>query len=93
MTAALEAIALRGNQPVYNVARGRNTSHAEIMQVLQAYTGCSIDVGPGAPVQSFPKIDITRLAGLLPSIPKDVSKELPSLVDAFRSKIGAARHA
>ena len=50
-----------GKHKIYNVGRGKQTSHREWMQVISDSTGCEMSVEPNAPNGSFPKIDVTRL--------------------------------
>ncbi|WP_440108715.1 NAD-dependent epimerase/dehydratase family protein [Acidovorax sp. BL-A-41-H1] len=54
-------IAVQGRYPVYNVASGRQTTHGQWLKWLQERTGCMVDVLPGAPLQPFPPVDVTRL--------------------------------
>jgi len=58
---ALEAIAVRGEEPITNVAFGRNTTHQEIMERIAAATGARISVEANAPTVTFPPIETARL--------------------------------
>lgn len=57
----LARIAFQGRAPVYNLASGRQTTHAQWLEGLEAAFGCTTEVVPGAPQQSFPAIDVSRL--------------------------------
>lgn len=58
---ALRLISLRGDERLYNVASGANTSNDEITREISRRAGCSVSVEPGAATSTFPQIDITRL--------------------------------
>ncbi|MDR3617271.1 MAG: SDR family oxidoreductase [Candidatus Obscuribacterales bacterium] len=58
----LSQIAITGQSRIYNVASGRNTTNAEIVDILVRETGSVISVAPNAPTWSFPPIDITRIS-------------------------------
>ncbi|MBL7088596.1 NAD(P)-dependent oxidoreductase [Acidovorax sp.] len=59
----LPRIALAGRAATYNVASGRQTTHAQWLAWLQARTGCSVEVAGQAPLQAFPPINVLRLQG------------------------------
>lgn len=90
VTCALEQIALRGREQIYNVASGTNTSHGEIMQVLSNVTGCDVVVQDGAPIHRFPTIDTTRLSRLVSREFRPLLIQLASLAKAFHSQLGGS---
>lgn len=53
-------IAQEGRHSVYNVASGRQTSHAEWCAAIQSRTKCSLAVDEGAPTISFAPISVDR---------------------------------
>lgn len=55
-------IALHGRFSTYNVASGRQTTHAQWLERLSAQFGASVEVLADAPLQSFPGIEVERLA-------------------------------
>lgn len=57
----LPAIAMRGRHRLYNLASGRQTTHAEWAERLVRRYGCRVEVVADAPVQRMAPIDITRL--------------------------------
>jgi nucleoside-diphosphate-sugar epimerase len=57
----LPRIAVAGRERIYNVASGVQLRHADWTQQLATLTGCTVDVAPGAPVQHFVPIDISRI--------------------------------
>jgi nucleoside-diphosphate-sugar epimerase len=85
---ALERIALGGDRRLYNVAAGRNTSHAALTERLSEITGCTVEVAPGAPAVAYPQICTARLAAAFgpdaPWRPAAVLDRLPDLVAAAR---------
>lgn len=58
----LPRITLQGRSTVYNVASGRQTTHAQWLEWLGAHYASRIEIQKNAPLQSFPPINITRLA-------------------------------
>lgn len=58
----LPRIALTGHSRLYNVASGRNVTHAAIADLLRERYGWTVDFVPDAPAFTFPPIDIARLA-------------------------------
>ena len=57
----LPRIALQGCHPVYNVASGVQTTHAQWLQWLSEHYGCTVQVQDGAQSQCFAPIDVSRL--------------------------------
>jgi nucleoside-diphosphate-sugar epimerase len=60
--AVMGRIALAGKQRLYNVASGRNTTNAEIAELVRKYLAADTAFAPNAPAVSFPLIDIGRAA-------------------------------
>ena len=83
---ALEAIAREGNEPITNVAYGRNTTHGEIMEAVRAATGAVVSVAPDAPTVRFPAISTQRLDRLIGPKRLAVSEHMGELVAAFRQR-------
>ena len=57
----LPRIALQGCHPVYNVASGLQTTHAQWLQWLSEQYGCTVQVQDGAQLQCFAPIDVSRM--------------------------------
>lgn len=57
----LPRIALQGCHPVYNVASGVQTTHAQWLQWLSEHYGCTVQVQDCAQLQCFTPIDVSRL--------------------------------
>jgi nucleoside-diphosphate-sugar epimerase len=81
---ALEAIAVRGEAPITNVAYGRNTTHREIVDRIQTVTGCEVSVEAGAPRVAFPEIATQRLDRLGVGERTPLSAMIGELVAAFQ---------
>ncbi len=60
---ALEFIALKGRQRLYNVASGISTSNREVASCIQRHLSASVAYASGARTVTFPSIDISRLGG------------------------------
>ncbi|ASY69948.1 MAG: SDR family oxidoreductase [Sinorhizobium fredii] len=54
-------IAEQGRHSVYNVASGRQTSHADWCRAIQSRTGCTLAVNDAAPTVSLAPISIDRV--------------------------------
>jgi nucleoside-diphosphate-sugar epimerase len=75
---AIEAVAVRGTEPIYNVAAGRNTSHQQIADQLNK-SGVAVEFGSG-PVFSLKPINVQRLSNLLDWNPRSLADDLPELL-------------
>lgn len=71
----LPRIAVAGRSTVYNVASGCQTTHAQWLEWLQAWTGCTVEVAAEAPLQYFPPIDVQRLRAEWGVAPRAVLSE------------------
>ncbi len=80
---ALEAIAVHGVEPIYNVASGSNTPHRRVCALLERATGCAVTVARGAPTIRFPTIDTTRIQNLCRFTPAPLDTKLAEIVAAF----------
>lgn len=81
---ALTAIALDGQESVYNVASGTNVPNYAIALALQAATGCIVTFPSCARSIRFPLISVERLQREFPFAPSSLLEALPSLISAFR---------
>lgn len=80
---SIALIGARGAERIYNVATGKNTTHADIFSVFERL-GIPVDVPADALPQIFAPIDIARLRAEFPAPSIDLLGELPELLDAFR---------
>lgn len=81
----LERIALGGAQRIYNVASGRQTQHAMVMEVLRQKTVAEIQYAPSATRRVFPRIDVSAIEAEFAISPRMVLDDLPTLFDAYRA--------
>lgn len=81
---ALEAIAVRGMDPITNVAYGHNTTHQEIVDAIRREAGATISVADGAPKVTFPEIATRRLDDLCVGARLPLSAAIGDLIAAFR---------
>lgn len=86
VAALIPLIARQGTERIYNLARGNNTTHAEIFAVL-ARLGISVAVPSDAPAHVFDAISIDRLRAEFPVPTRDVLTDLPALLEAFRTNL------
>lgn len=75
---AIEAVAMRGTEHIYNVAAGRNTSHQQIADQFKK-GGVAVEFGSG-PVFSFKPINVQRLCNLINWNPRSLVHDLPELL-------------
>jgi nucleoside-diphosphate-sugar epimerase len=80
VTRLLPAIATGGCERLYNVATGRNTSHAAIAERLQSVTGWCISFATDAPTLCNAPIDTTRITTEFGAITCDLLADLPMLI-------------
>ena len=59
-------------------------SNAELAEALGTATGALVDFAAGAPRQTFPPIDISRIAEEFGVRPRAVLEDLPRLVAEYR---------
>ncbi|HEY2658089.1 MAG TPA: NAD(P)-dependent oxidoreductase [Caulobacteraceae bacterium] len=86
VVAALPQIAVRGAERIYNVAAGRNTTHAEVLAAVQAATGCALAWEADNLPQVFPLIMVERLRALTDWRPADVGGRIAELARAVRHR-------
>ncbi|WP_162488543.1 NAD-dependent epimerase/dehydratase family protein [Azospirillum lipoferum] len=84
--AALVDIAIAGQERLYNVGEGRNTSHKEICDLLVAETGCQVDVLPDAPDVVAPVLNTERLRCEFGFSPRTVAQALPEVVRRYQQE-------
>lgn len=89
----LPAIAVAGEQWLYNVASGAAISHAQLVSALVSLTGCQSAVVPGSPRFDFPEIDIARIRTEFRFTPSPILGHLPRLVDAVRRHLAPSPQA
>jgi len=81
---ALRVLALGGSYRVYNVASGRNYSHAEIVGWLAECCGCTVSVKPDAPEIRFPRVSVERLRADFAYEPAALDQDIRALVEQYR---------
>lgn len=74
-----------GEEQVYHVASGANTTHAALLEELARLTGASVSVVPDSPCTRFPRIDTTRIRCEFGFEARGLVEELPALVASFRA--------
>jgi nucleoside-diphosphate-sugar epimerase len=87
---ALIRIANGGRSRVYNVASGRNISHAELLDGLRRVTGCEVEWTPGAEQTLFPPIAIDRLRDEFGMVPASPADHLDVLAAAYKQELVSA---
>ncbi|MEM8811164.1 MAG: SDR family oxidoreductase [Pseudomonadota bacterium] len=76
-------IARSARHRIYNLASGRNTRYAEIVDALARRTGCTVSTEPGSPVVSFSEIDIRRVSDEFSFVPAHLTDEIAGLAEAL----------
>ncbi len=80
----LLTIARKGEQPIYNLGGGRQTTHQELGDEIAHLTGATFDVVENAYDMSFPPISIARMQQEFSYSPAYVLDDLEKLVQMFR---------
>lgn len=80
VVALLPRIAAAGRARIYNLASGRNLTHAVWLEALARLTGCEVRVPTGLPPLVFPVIDIAALKAEFDFTPGAVLDVLPELI-------------
>lgn len=83
-------IAESGQERIYNIASGRNTTHKDLVESIRRATDCKVKYKPGAPKIEFPPIVIDRVCKEFSFKPTHVMDRIQSLVEQFREKVRAA---
>jgi nucleoside-diphosphate-sugar epimerase len=76
----LESIVLSGSELIYNLASGRQISHAEWLTPIATLTGAQIETDPTAPDVGFQPIDISRISAEFDAVLCDPRDHLPSIL-------------
>lgn len=82
----IAAIAERGQQRIYDIGFGANRTTAQLAEVLQRQTGCTVEVAAGAPTVLFPRIDVSALRTEFGYTPRDILDALPELVASVKQR-------
>ncbi|HMD85570.1 MAG TPA: SDR family oxidoreductase [Terriglobia bacterium] len=80
----LATIARSGQARLYNIAGGVNVSNRQIVERIQAVSGCELEVQSGAPTVSFPRIDIRRIREEFGFVPGNILDAIPELIQHFK---------
>jgi nucleoside-diphosphate-sugar epimerase len=86
----LPAVAAVGRHRIYNVAAGRNTTHATIARCLSTTAGWRTDFAPSAPTLRNLPIDTARLDAEFVPESSDLTADLPTLL-ALQTSVGPHR--
>jgi nucleoside-diphosphate-sugar epimerase len=85
VTAALEAICLKGKSRLFNVASGTNTVNSQILGLLGSLLHCRTKVAGHAKPSIFPRISNRRLTEECGVSPGSLLEALPSLVRRYQT--------
>lgn len=88
VSTAVKFLALNydGNDNVFNLASGRNTSALEIADIIQSKTACEIVWHPNTTNENFPTIDVSKIKGIMPYNPAHVIDDLTLMIDEFKER-------
>jgi nucleoside-diphosphate-sugar epimerase len=75
----LDLIAMSGTQRIYNVASGRQTSHAAWADAITLATGATFETAPDAVDGSFPAIKVERLRKEFGFSPEDPLRRITAI--------------
>lgn len=83
----LMRIVFEGEDKIYNVASGQQVSAYALIEVLRNLTGCELEYSAQLPLQSFPRIDITRLQKAFGFSPSPILEYLPEIIEHHRKML------
>jgi nucleoside-diphosphate-sugar epimerase len=86
----LPAVAAAGRHRIYNVAAGRNTTHAAIADCLRNTAGWQTDFTPSAPTLRSAPIDTARLDAEFAPEASDLAADLPALLALEKERRAAS---
>lgn len=83
----LPKISVSGQYRLYNVARGENTRHQTLFDVIQNITGCEVEVAEDVENRVFPKISIRRIQEEFDFYPKPLIPVLRDLIPQYAMRV------
>ena len=89
---ALVAIAVRGTQPIYNVASGTNLTNRDLFEAVRLATGANLRGTRTSGTSQGPRIVIDRMAAEFEWRPMQVVDALPGLVSAVSAESHPETH-
>jgi nucleoside-diphosphate-sugar epimerase len=82
----LPQIACSGRHGIYNVAAGVNTTHRELVDVVERATGCRVEVAEGRATVRFPPVCIERVQQEFGFAPSRVLDSLSALIAEYKQR-------
>lgn len=89
VASVLLRLGCEGRLSMYNVASGRQTTHAEVASVVARCTGADVSFAPDSPTVRFPRIEIGRLASEFDFVPRTLDAILPPLASEFQRRLSS----
>lgn len=86
VVALLPRIAGSGQQRLYNVASGMNTTNGALLDAIQRETGCAIEIADNAETIIFPLISTARIHEEFGFTPRNVLDSCGDLIAAYREQ-------
>jgi nucleoside-diphosphate-sugar epimerase len=76
------AIATNGQERIYNVARGKNTSTASLLKLMSEVIEFDMTVIPDAPKTVFPEINVNRLENEFGFVPRPIAESVMETINS-----------
>lgn len=76
----LADIATVGTERAYNLGRGMQIQHSQWVDALASLTDCEVYVDPGAAVESFPQLDVSRIEQEFSFYPQDPLRHIAEIL-------------
>lgn len=89
---ALVAIAVRGTQPIYNVASGTNVANGDLFAAVRRETSAHLRGSGGRAVSPTPRVVIDRMADEFGWQPTQLLAALPALISAASAESRPETH-
>lgn len=77
------ALAYEGEEKIFNIASGKNTTAIEIAEIIQSKINCEIVWHPNSTNENFPVIDLAKIKSIMQYCPISVTDSLSFMIDEF----------
>ncbi|MDM2776596.1 NAD(P)-dependent oxidoreductase [Citrobacter sp. Cpo142] len=77
------ALNYNGNNDIFNIASGKNTTALELANIIQSKINCEVVWNENTTKEKFPLINISKINGIMQYTPNSVTDDLSLMIDKF----------